>query len=457
MYIFDSIKKSKILFKPIKNGEVSIYVCGPTVYDNAHIGHAKSALTFDLLSRVLTEEGYNVTLARNFTDIDDKIINKSNETGQTIQEITEFYIQKYKNEMSALNINAADVEPKATEFINAMEKMIQTLIDKDIAYITSNGDVYFDISKKEEIFKENNDNTINRVEHNPEKRNQKDFALWKGFKKGEPISFKTSFSVGRPGWHIECSAMIESIFNDTIDIHGGGSDLLFPHHENEAAQTKCATGHKLANYWMHNGMVQKNGKKFSKSLGNSFFLKDALEIYDGENLRYYLLSVHYKSDFNFSEEDLIISKKGLDKLYRLKKRVYGSSSSIENKSFKIAFMSALSDDLNVSVALYEIEKMISEFNEKLDNSEKDKSLKREIISNLELIERVMGIGIKNPYEYFQIGVDEDFKNEINELLKERDLAKKERNFELADNIRTELNLKGISIMDLPDGTVWEKA
>jgi len=456
MNIFDSIKKEKIQFKPIKEGEVSIYVCGPTVYDNAHIGHAKSALTFDLLSRVLTEEGYKVTLARNFTDIDDKIINKSKETGKTIKEITNFYIQKYKDEMSALNINEADIEPKATESINAMEKMIQNLIDKDIAYLTSNGDVYFDITKKEEIFKENNDNTINRVEHNPEKRNQKDFALWKGFKEGEPISFKTSFSKGRPGWHIECSAMIEDNFNGTIDIHGGGSDLLFPHHENEAAQTKCATGHKLANYWMHNGMVQINGIKVSKSLGNSFFLKDALEIYDGEILRYYLNSVHYKSDFNFSEEDLISSKKGLDKLYRLKKRIYGSIASKENKGFQIAFMNALSDDLNVSLSLSKIEDMISESNEKLDKSPEDKNLKKEIVSNIKLIERVLGIGFKNPYEYFKIGVDVDFKNKIDSLLKERDIAKKERNFNLADKIRTELNEKGISIMDLPTGTVWEK-
>ena len=456
MNIFDSIKKEKIQFKPIKEGEVSIYVCGPTVYDNAHIGHAKSALTFDLLSRVLTEEGYKVTLARNFTDIDDKIINKSKETGKTIKEITNFYIQKYKDEMSALNINEADIEPKATESINAMEKMIQNLIDKDIAYLTSNGDVYFDITKKEEIFKENNDNTINRVEHNPEKRNQKDFALWKGFKEGEPISFETSFSKGRPGWHIECSAMIEDNFGGTIDIHGGGSDLLFPHHENEAAQTKCATGHKLANYWMHNGMVQINGIKVSKSLGNSFFLKDALEIYDGEILRYYLNSVHYKSDFNFSEEDLISSKKGLDKLYRLKKRIYGSIASKENKGFQIAFMNALSDDLNVSLSLSKIEDMISESNEKLDNSPEDKNLKKEIVSNIKLIERVLGIGFKNPYEYFKIGVDVDFKNKIDSLLKERDIAKKERNFNLADKIRTELNEKGISIMDLPTGTVWEK-
>jgi cysteinyl-tRNA synthetase len=466
MYIFDSVTKTKRPFEPIIAGKASIYVCGPTVYDDAHLGHARSSLAFDLLSRTLRALGYSVTMGKNFTDIDDKIIKKVEETGKSMQELTEYYIDRYLEEMAALGVQRADIEPKATESLGAIEKMIQTLIDKDCAYVVSNGDVYFDTSKDThygEISHKVHDDDENqsRVAHNSEKRNPKDFALWKACKGEEDICFDAPFSSGRPGWHIECSAMIEAHFEGTdeysIDIHGGGADLLFPHHENEAAQSRCATGHELAKYWMHNGFVQIDGEKMSKSLGNSFFLKDALEVYDGEVLRYYLNSVHYRNDFNFNEEDLQAAKKRLDKLYRLKKRILPGKASVVNKDFKKALLDAMRDDLNISVALSVIDEMIADANEKLDTNPKDKALKKETIANIVFIDELLGFGGKEPFSYFQIGVDDALKAQIEALIAKRTEAKKAKDFTTSDAIRDELTAMGIAIMDTAEGTVWEKA
>jgi len=293
-----------------------------------------------------------------------------------------------------------------------------------------------------------------------EKKNPKDFALWKACDDRDEICFESAFSAGRPGWHIECSAMIEKHFEGSseysIDIHGGGADLLFPHHENEAAQSRCATGHELAKYWMHNGFVQIDGEKMSKSLGNSFFLKDALKVYDGEILRYYLNSVHYRNDFNFNEEDLLTAKKRLDKLYRLKKRIIPGKSSQPSKTFKQALLDAMSDDLNISIALAVIDEMLAETNEKLDSNPKDKALKKETLANIEFIDELLGFGAKDPFSYFQIGVDEKLKEEIERLITQRTEAKKAKDFETSDSIRDKLITMNISIMDRADGTVWEK-
>ena len=466
MHIFDSVTKTKRLFEPIKEGEASMYVCGPTVYDDAHLGHARSSLAFDLLTRTLRALGYKVIMGKNFTDIDDKIIKKVEETGKSMQEITTYYINRYLEEMAALGVQRADIEPKATESLDAIKAMIQTLIDKDHAYIVSNGDVYFDTSKDlhyGEISHKVHDDDENqsRVEHNSEKRNPKDFALWKACKGDEDICFDAPFSSGRPGWHIECSAMIEAHFKGTdeysIDIHGGGADLLFPHHENEAAQSRCATGHELAKYWMHNGFVQIDGEKMSKSLGNSFFLKDALKVYDGEVLRYYLNSVHYRNDFNFNEEDLQAAKKRLDKLYRLKKRLLPGKASTVNPEFKQALLDAMGDDLNISIALSVIDEMVASVNEALDADPKNKALKRETLANIDFIDILLGFGGKEPYSYFQIGVDEVLKEKIETLLAQRTEAKKAKDFATSDAIRDELTAMGVTIMDTPEGTVWEKA
>lgn len=466
MQLYDSVKKTKLPFQPIYEGKASIYVCGPTVYDDAHLGHARSSLTFDMLSRTLQAHGYEVTLAKNFTDIDDKIIKKVEETGKSMEEITSFYIHRYLEEMAALGIQRANIEPKATESLQAIETMIQNLIDKDVAYVISTGDVYFDTSKDIAYGSishrvADDDVSQSRVEHTSEKRNPKDFALWKACKGSEDVCFDTTFSSGRPGWHIECSAMIEKHFDGdgqySIDIHGGGADLLFPHHENEAAQSRCATGHELSKYWMHNGFVQIDGEKMSKSLGNSFFLKDALALYDGEVLRYYLNAVHYRNDFNFSEAELQLSKKRLDKLYRLKKRVSPGKASMPNKNFKKSLLDAMGDDLNISMALAIIDEMVANTNDAFDANPKDKGLKKETLANIEFIDTLLGFGGQEPFSYFQIGVDDALKVKIETLIAERIEAKKAKDFARSDSIRDDIAALGIAIMDTPEGTLWEKA
>lgn len=465
MHIFDSVQKTKREFIPLEEGKVSLYVCGPTVYDDAHLGHAKSALVFDLLTRILKADGYEVTYARNITDIDDKIIKKAIEQKKDIKEITDFYTDAFHEEMALIGVERPSIEPKATQSLEAMFELIQHLIDKGHAYQTEDGDVYFDTASDSEYLSlshriQNEDERQERVESSALKRNPADFALWKSVHDGS-VTFESPFGPGRPGWHLECSAMIEKhlAYKDkpyAIDIHGGGADLLFPHHENEAAQTRCATNHALANYWMHNGFVNINGEKMSKSLGNSFFLKDALKEYDGEVLRFYLLSTHYRSNFNFNTEDLMHAKKRLDRIYRLKKRLFGSADNEESTAFTKELLNTLNDDMNISAALALIDEMISKANETLDTPGKHKVLKRETIANLAFIEKVLGFGVKNPYEYFQFGVDEETKEKLNRLIEQRNAAKKEKNFELSDKIRDEILTYGVNLMDMPQGTFWEK-
>ncbi|WP_457748639.1 cysteine--tRNA ligase [Sulfurimonas sp.] len=465
MHIFDSVQKTKRKFIPLKEAKVTLYVCGPTVYDDAHLGHAKSALVFDLLTRVLQANGYEVTYARNITDIDDKIIKKAIEQKKDIKEITDFYTEAFHTEMEAIGVKRPTLEPKATQSLEAMLDLIQKLIDKGHAYQTTDGDVYFDTSSDNEYLSlshriQNEEDRQERVVSSTQKKNHADFALWKHVK-DDGITYESPFGAGRPGWHLECSAMIEKhlAYQDTpyaIDIHGGGADLLFPHHENEAAQTRCATKHELANYWMHNGFVNIEGEKMSKSLGNSFFLKDALKIYDGEVLRFYLLSTHYRSNFNFNTQDLEAAKKRLDKIYRLKKRLFGLATCKDDTNFTKELLNALNDDMNVSLALSLIDEMISKANETLDTPGKHKQLKRETIANLAYIEDILGFGVKNPFEYFQFGLDAATKEQINRLIEQRNRAKKEKDFSLSDKLRDEILSYGIHLMDTPQGTFWEK-
>ncbi len=463
IYLFDSAQKQKVLFEPQEEGKVTIYVCGPTVYDDAHLGHARSAIVFDVLHRVFKVNGYEVTIAKNFTDIDDKIIRKIKESGQSLEEVTQYYINSYKKDMDSLNILPNTLEPKATQNIVAMEDMCTKLLDTKKAYILEDG-VYLDTSKDESYgsisHRISDENSQARVESNSHKKDQKDFALWKFFDSNE-IGYKTNFGFGRPGWHLECSAMIDKYLANhnlpyAIDIHGGGADLLFPHHENEASQTRCCTSQELAKYWMHNGFVNINGEKMSKSLGNSFFLKDALKNYDGEVIRFYMMSTHYKADLSFNEEDLLSSKKRLDKLYRLKKRVYGTTPSNPNKELKKQLIESLNDDMNTSKALAFIDEYISNINDKLDNNPKDKALKKELVATLDFVAELLGVGSKDSFEYFQFGISDDEKNRIEELINKRTMAKQNKNFEESDKIREVLIAKGISIMDTPNGTLWEK-
>jgi cysteinyl-tRNA synthetase len=473
-HLFDSVKKQKLAFKPQVEGKAKVYVCGPTVYDDAHLGHARSAVAFDLLHRVLKANGYDVTFAKNFTDVDDKIIKKMAESGKSLESITQHYIKSYQADMDSLNILPNTIEPKATQNLEAMKSLIQKLLDEDKAYILEDG-VYLDTSKDINYGNISNrasdENSQARVETTVTKKDDKDFALWK-FNINE-ISFEANFTCkqdslpvvvhgsGRPGWHCECSAMINKHLADhslpyAIDIHGGGADLLFPHHENEAAQTRMAYKQELAKYWMHNGFVNIDGEKMSKSLGNSFFLKDVLKNYNGEVIRFYLLTAHYRTDFGFNEEDLSGSKKRLDKLYRLKKRLYGGGSSAVNKEFKASILEALNDDLNTSKALAVIDEFIVNTNETLDKEPKNKALKKETIANIQFLNEILGIGYQDAYSYFQFGIDENEKKNIKDLISKRDEAKKEKNFELSDKIRDELTSLGISIMDTPNGTMWEK-
>ena len=463
IFIYDSVKKEKVLFEPIVENQAKIYVCGPTVYDDSHLGHARSAIAFDMLHRVLKANDFDVTMTKNFTDIDDKIIKKMNESSRSLEDITTQYINAYKTDMHSLNILDNTLEPKATQNLEAMIDMINDLLSKDIAYKIDDG-VYFDVSKDNSygnISKRASDeNSIARVEVNTQKRNSSDFALWK-FEKANDVAYEAPFGKGRPGWHIECSAMIQKhlAYKDKayqIDIHGGGADLLFPHHENEAAQTRCSTHTELAKYWMHNGFVTIDGEKMSKSLGNSFFLKDILKSYSGEVVRFYLLTAHYRTDFNFNEEDLISSKKRLDKYYRVKKRVYGTQASAVNTEFKTKLLEALNDDINSSKAISIVDEMINSANETLDKNPKDTNLKKELIANFELINDILGICFNDAYEYFQFGIDETTKKEIENLISKRTEAKKIKDFQTADRVRDELTALGISVMDTPNGVVWEK-
>jgi len=465
LLIYNTATRTKERFEPLEENKVRIYVCGPTVYDDAHLGHARSAVAFDLLRRTLTVLGYDVTFVRNFTDIDDKIIKKMYETGKTLEEIVRHYIRRYREDMHAIGVPDADIEPKATESIDAIITFIEHLFEKSCAYTISDG-VYFDTAKDPEYLSLSHrhvdeSQNIARIETNDEKRDPKDFALWKFSKPDEP-AYESPWGKGRPGWHIECSAMIKKYLATEdkpyqIDIHGGGADLLFPHHENEAAQSRCESGRRLARYWMHNGFVQIDGEKMSKSLGNSFFLKDALKVYDGEVLRFYLLSTHYRANFNFNETDLLASKKRLDKLYRLKKRIAVTSGSSVDKSFREAVLKALQDDLNIARALAAMDEMIQNANEKLDNEPKNKAFKKEVYANIAFLGEVLGIGTKAPHLYFQHGVDEATRQKIERLIARRTEAKKAKDFAASDAIRDELEAMGIRIMDTPQGTLWERS
>ncbi|WP_170000787.1 cysteine--tRNA ligase [Campylobacter sp. RM16189] len=460
MQIFDSVKKQKLNFEPIEARKVRIYVCGPTVYDDSHLGHAKSAISFDLLRRILIELKFDVKFVKNFTDIDDKILKKMDETGESLESITNRYIKSYKDDMQALNVLEADIEPKATECLDAIIEYILNLKNKNIAYEIEGDGIYFDTAQDNEYLslsgKAKSDQNIARVESNIDKRNEEDFVLWKFDKKW----YESPFGRGRPGWHTECVAMIKKYLSSgqdyEIDIHAGGIDLLFPHHENEAAQCRCGERKTLAKYWMHNGFIKVNDEKMSKSLGNSFFVKDALKQNLGEVLRFYLLSSHYRAHFNYSDEDLSASKKRLDKIYRLKKRVIDSNLGKENKEFKEEFLNAMRDDLNTSKALATIDEFVKTANENLDQNPKDKSQKGEILANLELIARVLGILQIDVYEYFQFGVSDEEKTKIKSLIEERNEAKKLKNYAKADEIREKLASMQIAIMDTPSGTMWEK-
>lgn len=459
MRLIDSVLKEKI---NLDQDSVNIYLCGPTVYDDAHLGHARSSVCFDLLRRVLLALGCRVKFARNYTDIDDKILKKMNESGKDMNEITEFYIASYERDMKALNVLEPDFKPRATHYIKAMLDLIDRLNDKGFVYILEDG-VYFDTSKDESYLSlshRSKEENISRLDGEIKKRNESDFVLWKFDEK----FYESKFGKGRPGWHTECVAMINSIFEDTLDIHAGGVDLFFPHHENEAAQCRCAYKKKLAKIWLHNGFVKIDGEKMSKSLNNSFFLKDALKDFMGEVLRFYLLSSHYRAHFNYSLSDLENAKKRLDKFYRLKKRLligeikdFESLSDVKiNSNIAEQILELLSDDLNISKALALLDEFVVNANLELDKQNKNKELKQKIKESLVELARIFGFGFMDENLYFQWGVDEEAKKSIEDQILQRNEAKKNKDFTKADEIRENLLKLGIVLQDTPQGTIWEK-
>lgn len=480
MKIYDTRVKKKLEFIPLKDKAVRIYVCGPTVYDDAHLGHARSSIAFDLLCRTLKVSGYDVLFVKNFTDIDDKIIKKAKDSGTSVAEVAESYIQAYLRDMDALLVRRPDIMPKATENLSAMAALITKLLDKDIAYKLPNGDIYLNVPKDVKYGEISgrgiDDENQARIHNDEQKRDVRDFALWKSYKGADDFGYESVLGFGRPGWHIECSAMIEEVlaYQDkefAIDIHGGGADLLFPHHENEACQSRCATGRELAKYWMHNGFVNIDGQKMSKSLGNSFYIKDALKQYSGEVVRNYLLGTHYRAVLHFNEEDLLLAKKRLDKIYRLKQRVasgfggglsgaraamQGSNIALECK-FCDEVLESMRDDLNISKALSVLEDMIHSANTSLDSTPKDKELKLRILASLDFVWELLGIGGGDCVEYFQQGLTKEQKAHIQEQIDKRAQAKKARDFARADAIRAELESMGIVLSDTSEGTIWERA
>lgn len=481
--LYDSHLKRKVAFVPIRELEARIYICGPTVYDDAHLGHARSAISFDLLNRTLHLLGMKVTLVKNFTDIDDKIIKKSKDTNKPFDVISEHYIASYISDMHALNVLDPDIAPRATTSLKDIATLIQALLDKDIAYYASNGDIFLDVSRDSEYGSlshlDLDASEQSRVSYEDDiKRNSRDFVLWKAAPDESEIGFPSPFGRGRPGWHIECSAMIkETIAYDAgeflIDIHAGGADLLFPHHENEASQTRCAEDRTLSKYWMHNGFVTIDGEKMSKSLKNSFFVKDALAKYDGELLRYYLLGSHYRAALAFNEVDLIAANKRLSKIYRLKERLglpaikkshksqalfldAGEPSprmdAATNCSIKEELLNALCDDLNTSPALASIDAYISEANATLDSGGEVK----DACEFFELLYLALGIGYRDPKEVFKSDISDEEDERIKEMIKERAKAKAARDFKRADEIRDELARAGIALKDGKEGTVYER-
>jgi len=451
--IYNTLSKQKEEFKPLKQGEVKMYVCGMTVYDLCHLGHARVLVIFDLIHRWFKENNYAVTYVRNITDIDDKIINKSVEQKITFNELTEHYIDEMNIDIQALNVLSPSHEPKATEHISSMITMIQTLVDKGFAYQAENKDVYYAVDKFAGYGKLSGKSLKdlqagNRVDIDKNKRNVFDFVLWKSAKKNEP-AWQSPWGKGRPGWHIECSAMSNKILGHHFDIHGGGQDLQFPHHENEIAQSEATNDCQMANYWIHNGFVKVDNEKMSKSQGNFFTIRSILELYDGEVVRFFILKAHYRSPLNYSDQHLDDARQGLTRLYITIRDITKSANSVIdwNNSYAKKFKAALDDDFNSAEALSVLFDLSNEINKK--NSD---TLKVLLIN----LANILGLLYQNPENFLQgkDGLISD--SDINTMIKKRNVAKQNRNYNEADAIREQLLSQGIILEDTEKGTIWRK-
>ena len=463
MKIYNTMTGKKEELKTINEGEVKIYACGPTVYNYIHIGNARPICVFDILRRYLEYRGYKVTFVQNFTDIDDKIINRANEEGSDYKTVSEKYIAEYKTDAKGLNVREATVHPKATENISQMLDMIKILEEKGYAYSTEYGDVYFRTNKFKEYGKLSHQPLEDleagaRIQIGDTKEDPMDFALWKGAKPGEP-SWTSPWGEGRPGWHIECSTMAKRYLGETIDIHCGGQDLIFPHHENEIAQSECTNEKPFANYWMHNGYINVDNKKMSKSLGNFFTVRDVAQQYGYEPIRYLMVSSHYRSPINYSIDIINQCKASLDRLYNcredlrfLAKNSEGAlkegEQEIKDKllSHKEDFIRVMEDDLNTADAITALFELARDINTNLNPQTKPSKELCEFALGLygELAD-VLGL----LYEEKDAGVDD----EIQSLIDQRTQARKDKNWAEADRIRDELKSRGITIKDTPNGTI----
>ncbi|MDN5332658.1 MAG: cysteinyl-tRNA synthetase [Tepidanaerobacteraceae bacterium] len=465
MKIYNTLTKRKEEFRPLNDNKVTIYACGPTVYDYFHVGNARVFITFDMVRNYLKYKGYDVKFVQNFTDIDDKMIKRANEEGITVKELGDRFIEEYFKDADALNIQRADVHPRATEHIQDIIEFIKVLIEKGYAYVVD-GDVYFSAKSFPGYGKLSGQNLEEleagaRVEPGEKKKDPMDFALWKARKPGEP-AWPSPWGEGRPGWHIECSVMAVKHLGETIDIHGGGPDLIFPHHENEIAQSEAVTGKPFARFFMHVGYLNINNEKMSKSLGNFFTVREILKEYEAEVLRFLMLSSHYRSPINFSKELMEQSKNALERLYtalyameHLEKVAPERPLSIKEEEYlkkqlenKNKFIESMDDDFNTASAIAAIFDIVREFNVNLNENSSKEAVKRTKELVLELG------GVLGLFSRFQ---PELLDEEIERMIKERQEARKAKNYALADKIRDELKARGIIIEDTPTGTRWRRA
>jgi len=471
--LYNTLTGKKEKFVPLVEGKVGMYVCGPTVYDSCHIGHARSAIVFDVIVRYLRSQKFEVTYVRNFTDVDDKIINRANQLGIESHEVSEKYVKEFYEDMDALHIERPTHEPYATEHIDNIVDFIKNLINKNNAYEVD-GDVYFAVESFSQYGKlsgrELEDMEAGaRVDIDVRKKNPFDFALWKSAKPGEP-SWKSPWGMGRPGWHIECSAMSSKFLGESFDIHGGGKDLIFPHHENEIAQSEAAFEKRFATYWVHNGFVNIDQEKMSKSLGNFMLIRDVLKSYHPEGIRLFLLSNHYRSPIDFSEKSMDEATTGLDKIYAALDRLENCTFPLNSKSpektgsFWKKFSKAMNDDFNTTKGIGILFETIRNTNRVLDENKTDSENFRQLLSvkkDIKKIGAILGILLENPNSYFknkkssamdQTSVHSD---RIEGMIQERESARTSKNWEKADRIRKELEEMNIILEDRPEGTVWK--
>ena len=449
LHLYNSLTRSKEKFTPLIPGKIGMYVCGVTVYDRCHLGHARFLVCFDVIARFLRTQGYEVTYVRNITDIDDKIIVRAQERGLSISELTEQYIAIMHEDIGALNILPVDIEPRATGHIAGIVKLIERLIKTEHAYVSENGDVCYQVSSFAEYGKLSHKDLEGqqagaRVDIVKGKRSPLDFVLWKMSKAGEP-SWPSPWGEGRPGWHIECSAMALHELGEQFDIHGGGLDLQFPHHENEIAQSEAASGKPLANYWLHVGMLQVDNEKMAKSTGNFFTIEDALKTYHPEVVRYFLLSSHYRSSLNYTHDNIVNAGKALMRLYQSLKEVELATELDE--SWIEQFNQVMNDDFNTPEALSLLFQLTHEIN-------KTKSPK--LAATLKHLAATLGILQESPETFLQSGLAADDMDLINQQITQRLEARKQKDWVKADEIRKSLLEQGIELEDGPNGTTWRR-